>query len=170
MDDQFKFKNIDKMRMGIAARFPLVMRSFVGTFRPLSIYETNVVAAEVMAELQTKPKTQQNAMMENSLLSIKILEKASTSDIDKTDYQVSALELQRLSAPEIEFLYAEYVSAVDKMNPRLEVLTKEQIDDLVLECKKKEDGLDLALAQLSFWQVWNIARAYLTPSEQPTDK
>lgn len=170
MDAEIKFKNLDKMRLGVASRFPLQMRGFTATFRPLSIYETNVVAAEVVAELAQKPKSQQNPIMENSLLSIKIIEKASTSDIDKTDPQISAMELQRLSPKEVEFLYAEYVSACDKLNPRIESMTQEQIDVLVEECKKKEDGLDSALAELSFWQVWNIARSCLTSGERPQDK
>lgn len=165
-----QFDNLDKMRQGTAQRFPITLRGYSGTFRPLSIFETNVVAAEVVAELKQKPISQQNQIMESSLLSIKILEKATTSDIGKTDPTLTAMELQRLSPKEIEFLYAEYVSACDKLDPRIETLTEEQLTALIADCKKKEDGLDSALATLSFWQVWNIARYCLTRDEQPTDK
>ncbi len=165
-----KFDNLDKMRQGVDTRFPLKMRGFQCLFRPLSIYETNVVAAEVVQEMSQKPKSQQNAIMENSLLSIKILEKASSSDIDKTDYAITSMELQRLSPKEIEFLYAEYVSVTEKVNPRLDKLSREQIKELIEDAKKKEGGLESALMTLSFWEVWNIALSCLTPDEQPTGK
>jgi hypothetical protein len=142
----------------------MTMRGWQGLLRPLSIYEQNVVIAEVSQKLTELPKPQQNAMMENSLLCIKTLVKASTSDVDKTDFTLTEMELQRLSAVEIEFLHAEYVSACQKLNPRLEMLTKSDVDALVNECKKKGESLDSQLMELSFWQCWNIARQYcLTP-------
>jgi hypothetical protein len=162
--------NLEKMRLGINMRFPLQMRGFNCLFRPLSIYETNLVAAETLSELRSKNKDMQNNIMENSILSIKILEKASTSDVDKTDPLVSAMELQRLTPKEIEFLYAEYVTACDKLNPRIETISADDLQALIFDCKKKQDGLELALGELSFWQVWNIALYCLTQSERPLDK
>lgn len=163
-------QNIDKMRAGVDARFSIKMRQWRGLMRPLSIYEQNVIVAEVTQDLQQKPKAQQNGMMENSLLSIKILARASTSDVDKTDFMLTELELQKLTAKEIEFLYAEYVAACDRMNPRIEELSKAEIDVLIDECKKKEAGLPSALTELSFWQLWNVARSSLTPDERPPAK
>jgi hypothetical protein len=171
MLDTAQYHNLEKMRQGVDQRFLVRMRGFSMLVRPLSIYEQNLVASEVLADLERKPKSQQNNMMETSLLAIKSLAKASTSDIDKTDPQVGEIELQRLTAQEIEFLWAEYVSACEKLNPRLEVMTPKEVNDLVEECKKKEDGVELALAKLSFWQVWNIARHLsTTPGERPQDK
>lgn len=154
--------NLDKMRAGVDARFPIILRGFSCLFRPLSMYETNIVAAEVLAEIQTKPKQQQNSMMENSLISIKTLERASTPDVEGGAPQVSGMELQKLSPQEIEFLFNEYVAGCEKLNPRLEEMNKKDIDALIDECKKKDEGLSSALMRLSFWQVWNIAHSLLT--------
>jgi hypothetical protein len=170
MDLAKRFDNIDRMRQGTAQRFPVNMRGYNGTFRPLSIYETNVVASETIAEMASKPKSQQNDLMENSILSMKILEKATTSDVNKTDPQLTFMELQQLSPKEIEFLYGEYVAACEKLDPKLEKMDPKEVQVLVEEAKKKEAGLGSALMTYSFSQVWNIALYLLTRDEQPPAK
>lgn len=161
------FSIVEHMRMGTNSRFPIKLRSKKTILlRPLSIYEQNKVVTDSMEEQQSKPSLQQHSMMENTVLMLKTLELASTSDYGKTDFVLSTSEMQKLSAQELQYLWAEYVSACDKLNPRLEKMSKEDMQDLISECKKKEESWESALMNLSFWELWNMAlHQSSTPSE-----
>jgi hypothetical protein len=148
---------LDQMRMGIQARFTIKMRKFEISLRPLTVFEFVSITGEVNEELSRRPEIARNAITEHVIFSIKMLEKASTSSAAKNDPKLTAAVLQDLSPDELAFLFKEYNAGVDRINPSMETIPMERINELV-ELAKKNDAI---LIELSFSELVNVCRHLL---------
>jgi len=152
---------IDLMRMGVMSRFPIRLRDWEIWLRPLAISETIQLAAEVAEEISRKPQFARNSITEHVIFSIKTIAMASTSKPGVCDPKITEFVLQSLTADELHFVFKEYCVGVDRINPSLEKLTQEQLDELVRVTKKNTS----ALIELSFKELVGLA-TYLLESSQ----
>jgi hypothetical protein len=145
---------LEAMRMGVNARFPVKLRSFEVALRPLTIAETVQIAGEVGEELARKPNITRNAITEHVIFSIKTLALASTSAPNKGDQKLTEYVLQSLTPDELHYLFKEYCAGNDKLNPSLEKLSVEKLNELVAFSKKNPS----ALIELSFLELVNLCQ------------
>lgn len=159
---------LSKMRMGTNYRQTISLRKFSCDMRPLTIAETCQIASEVVDDLLKMSKSNQNSMMEHSLMAQKTLVLASTSQPGVKDFKLTEAEVAGMTPDEVHLLYKEYTAAVERVNPAMETLTKEELDLLVAHCKKKPSASELT--DLSFYQLVSLAHFLLTKEESPQDK
>ncbi len=136
-----KFHQLDEMRLGVAYRGTIRLRGFTMECRPLSIAETIQVASEVRAEMDKLPPAHLMSLTEATLLAQKTLMQASTTEPDSKDYAFSELIARRMTPDELQALYNQYVDLCNRVNPELEMLPKEKVDELVEAVKKNPSGL-----------------------------
>lgn len=159
-----RIDQIDAMRMGTDYRVPVNVRGFRMLVRPLSMQETVEVASSVQARLDGLPVSARSSLTEHTILAQETLQKASTSDVGKTDYQITEVIMQKMTPDEISYLWKQYVSAIDKTNPSLEMMREEELVLLAEALKKSPPGeLGLALIELSFSQLVSLALHLLQP-------
>ena len=157
---------IDAMRMGVDYRVPVKVRGFTCLFRPLSMQETVEVASAVQNHFMSLPAQSRNSLTENTLLAQKSLQLASTSDVGQTDFQLTEIICQRMTPDEIQFLWKQYCSAIDKANPSLELASAEEMGELVEALKKSpKESLASALIGLSFSQLVSLGSYLLTQGD-----
>lgn len=155
---------LDAMRLGTQARFPVRLRAFEAWLRPLTVAETVQLAAEVAEEIARKPMNQRNSITEHVVFSLKTLALASTSGPGHGDPKLTELVLQELTPDELHYLFKEYCAGQDKLNPSLETMPAEKLHELVRLGKKNP----AALIELSFSELVNTCRFLLESA--PTDK
>lgn len=152
---------IDAMRLGVDYRLELKLREFSVPVRPITISETLEIASRVGAHMARLPEASRNRVTEHVLLAKETLKVASTSDVGKQDMQLTDIILDKMTPDELTFAYKQYVSATDKVNPALEQLSKEEIEDIYELVKKNQSQL----IECSFLQLVNLARYLLTQSD-----
>jgi hypothetical protein len=152
---------LEQMRMGTQARFLIKMRKFEISLRPLTVFEFVSITSEVNEELSRRPEIARNAITEHVIFSIKLLEKASTSGPMKNDPRLTAAVLQDLSPDELSFLFHEYNAGVERINPCMETISMERVNELV-ELAKKNNS---ALIELSFSELVNVCRVLLSQQQ-----
>jgi hypothetical protein len=152
---------LEQMRMGTQARFLIKMRKFEIMLRPLTVFETVSITGEVNEELSRRPDIARNAITEHVIFSIKSLEKASTSAPNRGDPKLTAAVLQDLSPDELAFLFKEYCAGVDRINPSMETISMERVNELV-ELAKKNNSV---LIELSFLELVNVCRVLLSQQQ-----
>jgi len=153
---------LDLMRMGIDARFPVQLREYKIFLRPLSVVELVKVSAEVAEALERQPKNNRNAIIEHTLYAQITLQAASTSHMDKFDPQLPCALLQQLTIDELNHMFKQYVAGVDKIDPMLEKMSEERINELVAMAKKNP----LILTEFSLLELVNACRHLI--ENQPT--
>jgi hypothetical protein len=149
--------SLELMRLGTDARFPVTLRKFEVWLRPLTVAETVKLSSEVADELNNKPHIARNAINEHVLFSIKTLSLASTSAPDKGDPKLTSYVLENLTPDELAYLFKCYCQICDRVNPALEELSVERLNQLVREAKKNP----AILIELSFSDVASVCRALL---------
>lgn len=149
---------LDSMRMGVAQRHPIRIRSFTILVRPLSILETQDVAQEVAEALEALPEKARNRISEHVQFAKKALVLATTSDVGAKDPKITEYVLDRFTPDEIDYLWKQYVGVTDKVNPALESLPQEEVLQLIDRVKKSPSDL----IELSFLQLHSLARFFLT--------
>ncbi len=70
--------------------------------RPLSVSEEDSITQEVIEELSKLDPVKQTSLKQSVLIAIKKLEKATTSDVGINDAKIWQVELERMTAAEIE--------------------------------------------------------------------
>lgn len=150
--------DIEAMRLGVDYRFPITCRSFTVYVRPLTHQEMVKAAQEVGAEMARMPKSAQTPITEHSLLSKYILSKATTSDVGKTDYELTEPILDRMTPEELTHLFKQYVGNTDRCNPSLDAMSIEEVKELVEMVKKNPQQA----IGCSFFQLVNMVRYLLT--------
>jgi hypothetical protein len=151
---------LEAMRFGTQARFPVRIRKFEVALRPLTIAEMVSVTAEAAEDIRKQPENSQTAATEHVIFSVKMLEKASTSSPQKNDPKLTGAVLQCLTPDELAYLFKEYTAGLDKLNPSLEKLSLDKINELVALAKKNPS----LLIELSFLEVVNVCHALLPTS------
>ncbi len=159
---------IDAMRSGVTYRGTIKCRGYELQVRPLSLAETIRVAGNVGARLRDLPATSRTSLSEHTILAMETLVLASTSDVGVNDPQITEAVIDRMTPEEVQSLFKQYVTVVDRANPALEMLTEAQINALVAELKKSPTGpseLVFQLTELSFSELVSLTHSFLTKGE-----
>lgn len=130
--------------------------------RPLSIGESVDVATKVSERLESMSEVERNRLNEHSLLAYETLILASTSDFGTNDPKISEYILRRVTPDELNFLFKQYVAECDKVNPCLEKMKSDDIQELIARLKKSPpEDLVSHLTGLSFLQHLNLLDHFL---------
>lgn len=165
-----KIYEVESMRQGVDYRGKISIRGFTMSVRPVSQYETIKISADVVSIMSKMSPGMKNQLVEHSLVARETLKVASTSDVGKTDFEITDVIMDRMTPDELQFLFKQYVGFTDKVNPCLEKMTKQEIEDIVDYLKKTpEEALDVQLTELTFLQAINLVRYFLTQGERPQD-
>lgn len=144
-----RIPQIDAMREGIDYHLEISLRGFAMTVRPLTIMETMQIASIVQEKLSGVPEHARNRLTENIILAKETLKISSTSDVGKNDYRLTDLMMDKMTPDELQSLFKQYVFACDRVNPILEKMPREQIDQLVAEVKKNPSAVtELSITEL----------------------
>lgn len=155
-------KLLSAMRQGVDYTETIRCRGQVLRIRPLSIVETMQVAHEVQSQMSGKDEFSQNALSENVILAKETLRRATTSDVGKTDTPLTDYIMERMTPEELQYLMKQYVAALDKKNPSLELMKPEEVEALVQALKKSpESDLALELTALSFSQLVSLSHTLI---------
>lgn len=158
-----ELKQVEAMRMGVDYSFPVTFpppRTFSVILRPLSNSEMMKSYSAVGEQLARMPKFAQTKLQEDNFLAREFL-KTSSSPFGEYRPSITDPMLDEMTTDEIMFLYNEWLAIVSKVNPNLEQMPKERLDELVAAVKKNPT-LASTLTELSFWQLRDIVRYLLT--------
>jgi len=153
---------VELMRFGVDYKFKLRLRNFEITFRPLSSLETINIESDSRQHLLQMKEHQRTDIVYSLLFAQKTIQQASTSEPGKSDYQITELVLSKCTPDEVMYLFNEYNKCVDKVNPSVEKLSTEELNELVDKAKKNL----LIMTELSFWQMENLCRALIDQTVQ----
>lgn len=166
MSDLDRIEQLDAMRMGTDYRFLVKIRGFEMYVRPLSISETIQVTANTQEKLSMLPAQSRNVLTEHTILAKETLKLASTSDVGRDDIKITDLILDRMTNDEVHFLFKQYIAATDRVNPALELMKSEDVNNLVSDLKKnKREDLASALTELSLSQLVSMAHHYVSQGD-----
>ncbi len=130
------------LRFGVDYTFTIQVRSLKVTVRVLSIVERVAIANDVSAEMAKKPVGEQNGLTETTLLTIRTMERATTdSPEDTREPRLPAAILTKFSADELLALYRAYNDACDKLDPSMEKLSVDQIEEMIATAKKNPSAM-----------------------------
>lgn len=142
-----------KMREGVKAIHEIKLRQFVVQVRVLSIDEMNEVRRDAY---KTALASKGDEVDKNLIAQKSILKLASTSQKGGAPMLSDKL-LGMLTTDEINFLYDEYMTVLDRVNPALEKMNPEVFRELVDSLKKNL----LSVNDLSLQQLKVICSAYV---------
>lgn len=153
---------MEQLRLGVYYGFKIDMKFDTYTLRPLSIAEMNKVYNEVAATLLKTPENRRTKVMEDTLLAKEII-KVATRTYGQDTGGITDGVLDQMTNDQILFMYKEWLSTCERVNPNLETMPVDAIKALVDEVKKKQpDGLESLLTELSFSQLKSITAYLLT--------
>lgn len=155
---------LNALRMGVDHTFTIKVRQLELQVRALSIRERVAIVNDVTHEMSKKPVTEQNSLVESTLLAMRTLELATTPEPNsKVAPRLPAALMERMTSDELAALYSAYQAACDILDPALEQLSEEQLERLVEESKKNHSALiGLQPAHLAM-----LVRFLLTPKGAP---
>lgn len=156
---------LESMRLGVDYRFEATIRGYRISFRPLTISEMNHITADVAQSLSMMPKEAQLRMMETTMMTKKILVKASTPSPERNEPQLTEYIMDRMTTDELQYLYKQWLSGCDRCNPALEQIDVDVLKQLVEQVKKSPSEA----IELSFLELVNVCQ-YLTSRDAPTAK
>lgn len=159
MDEEtYRDEQIAAMRQGVAHKFPIKVGGFSVNLRPLTIDEQLEVAADVTEAMAKIPAKANNRLTEETFMAKLTLEKASTSSPQKNDPKLTSAVIGQMYADELHFLFKQYALICEKVNPMLEEMSVDAINELVEHLKKN----DLQVTELSSLQLINLVRYLVT--------
>lgn len=145
---------LNKMRLGVNFRWPIRIRDFEVTVRPLSMAETIEVMSKVAAELKRQPDIYKNKVHEHALIAKEHLILATTSQPGAGDFLLTHAVLNAFTPDELITLYKEYVSVTEKCDPSIESMPADELRRMVEVLKKTPpEEQDSQLTELSFLQL-----------------
>jgi hypothetical protein len=166
VNDLDRIEQLDAMRMGTDYRFLVKIRGFEMYVRPLSISETIQVTASAQEKMSLLPPQSRNVLTEHTILAKETLKLASTSDVGRDDIRITDLILDRMTNDEVHYLFKQYIAATDRVNPALELMKPDDVNNLVSEIKKnKTEDVVSALTELSFTQLVSLAHHCVTQGD-----
>lgn len=157
-------EQIDAMRLGVDYSFVIKIRAFQLRVRPLSISENVQIAGEVAERLTDIPESLRNTLTQHTILAKETIKVASTSDVGANDPRITDYILDRMTADEVHSLFKQYVAACDRVNPSLERMKPEDLDNLIAALKKNardQEALDSQLIELSHLQLHSLVASLL---------
>lgn len=168
MNPSLQIPELEAMRMGVTYTWQIQLRNWKAVVRPLSIKEKLEVSHDVAAELARMPSSKRTSLTEHTLLARETLKRATCSSSTAYDPKLSDPILDEMTGDELLYVYDQYCAAEERVNPKLELMSKEQMQELVDEIKKKGSSASL-LTELSFLQLVSLAHYFLS-QESPQDK
>lgn len=146
---------LDAMRRGVDYRLEIKCRDYSVSVRPLTMKETVDVATRVNDNLLKMPQHARTSIMESTLLAKETLKLATKNDVDSNDEpRLTDYIMDRMTPEELQFIHRQYVQAIDRVNPVMEDLPKERLNELVEAIKKNET----AVIDLSFLELASVCR------------
>jgi len=136
---------LSKLRAGTKETHEITMRDATINVRVLSIEEVNAIRRESIAKCANGAgdEVDRNVMIQRLTLKL-----ASTLTKNGAPYLGDKL-LALMSVDEVNYLYEEYMRAMDSVNPSLQTMTAEQFRAIVDALKKNTlSSKDLSLLQL----------------------
>lgn len=165
-----EYPNLALIRQGIEYNFVVKVRKLELLMRPLSIMEEDQITQEVILAMKDLEEVQKTSIRQTSLLSIKKLSRASTSDVGAKDGKIHEIELERMTPGEIDSIFKQYVAGCDKLSPMLEDYDKETVKKWIEHLKKNSTDMATTLIESSFLELVAICRHLLTTEESPEAK
>jgi hypothetical protein len=164
-----EFPNLSLIREGINFRFTVRLGKLELLMRPLSTFEEDAINQEVIDAMKRLPVENQTSLKQSALTSVKRLAKAQTSDVTAKDGKMNEMELSNCTPAELQFLAKEYNAGCEKVNPRLQQFSKEEVIHWVESLKKNTQNQETTLIESSFYQLVALCTHLLTASELPVD-
>jgi hypothetical protein len=165
-----EYPNLALIRQGIEYRFIIKLRGASFVMRPLSIMEEDLITQEVIDAMKDLDQPNKTSIRESSLMCVKKLARGNTSDFGKNDGKIHEIELQKLTAGELDNLFKQYVAGCDKLNPLVDEFSKDQVLEWISILKKNTKDLGMTLTELSFFQLAALCQHLLTTEGLPEDK
>ena len=156
--EKYDTPEFDAMRMGVDYRFPIQIRKWRVTVRPITIAEHMQITNETVSEVMETPPEMRHAINENYLLAKKTLKMAAKLDPDPSkESPLQDYLLDRMTIDELLSAHGQYIKGVAKANPEFEEMSAEQLVALVGKLKKNETPL----TDLSFFQCQRLVKFFL---------
>jgi len=161
-----RLSELDAMRMGTDYRMSIKLRNFNMPVRPLAMSEQIQIHHNVADYLSKLPNSARTSQNEHYYAAREYLKMASTSDVGQADVHIGDPVLDKMTVDEVMHLYRQYIQAVDKANPSLEMMSADEITAIVDDIKKKApDELGLAVIELSFLELVNLVQYFVTKKD-----
>ena len=149
---------LELMRQGVDYNFRVAIRAFQVKLRPVTIGEHQQINQEIIDKLSQMPQEMRHSLNESYLLAKEMLKAACKLDPEgKTAGPLTDYILDKMTIDEVLLLYKQYEDGVEKVNPRLEDLSAEDVNALVELVKKNPTEL----TGLSFVQLASMVRLLL---------
>lgn len=148
---------LDQMRMGVEYSKLISVRQAKVRLRPLSIAEHQEVTSAVADFLLSAPEKDKHRITEEVLFAQKTLILASTSEPGSNDPKLTELLVQKMTVGEVMKLFKEYNRFVEQVDPSIDEISKEKLEEMVAALKKSPSQL----AELSGSELMDICRYLL---------
>ncbi len=160
---------LSAMRMGTDYTFTIGIRNFRVPVTLLSMAEQVQISSDIMAHFANTAKLEERSSLnESQLIAKQTLIRASASAARGAQGSLILTEqlLSRMTTDEVLFLYDQYLSGAERLNPAVADLSDEKLRELVESAKKNSNSL----SELSRQALEKLALYLLTPQSSPTDK
>lgn len=128
---------LQALRFGVDYTFTIKVRQLEVVVRPLSLHERVKIVNDVAHEISKLPEGQRTSLAESSLLAIRTLELATTPEPgSKQAPMLPAQLLEKFTNDEVAALHKAYMDGLDLLDPGMEQLTTERLNELVDAAKK----------------------------------
>lgn len=163
-----EFPNLALIRQGVDHRFKIRCRALELQVRPLAISEEDQIAQDVAEQMDKLPPPRQTTMRQSMLFAIKKLELAQTSAVGMHDQKIQGIELEKMTAGEVDYLFKQYIAACDKVNPVFERLDADRLAGIVENLKKSSKDMEMTLIESSFFHLVDLCLHLLNQGASPT--
>lgn len=159
---------LEKMRAGVDYFFPVKLRGFSVSLRPLSNNEWVECYHDVAEFMEDLPANRRSKIQEDLALAKEILIRASRPFDSKEPAKLTNLILDKMTNDELMYVYQEWQAICTRVNPSLEKTSVEILQNTV-EALKKNPPQDMLsqLTELSFGQLVNLVNYLLTKDVSP---
>lgn len=138
------FPELALMREGIEYKFPIRIRKFEVTVRPLTNYEIIKAVAQAGSDFEKLP-AQDQIQTTASLLSAQRQLEMAASDGPGEPSKLSMTMMNHMTPDEVTALWAQYLHVVDRVNPAFEEMPLEKLVEMADAVKKNKDPRSLLI-------------------------
>lgn len=157
--------DIQAMRMGIEYSFPVRLRSFQVSLRPLANSEMIKCYQDVSVYMASIPAAARSKIAEDNALAREFL-KAASSPFGQYAPRITDAMMDQMTTDEVMYLYREWLAICEKVNPSLETMPADRLKAIVDHIKKNHQAdLVSQLTELSFSDLRNLAHYLLTKGD-----
>ena len=159
-------QELNAMRTGVAWVVPVKLREFTIRLRPLTIIEQAEVDQNVNAYMARLPVEKRVPIIEAGAKARETIKKSSTANVTAGEQGIYDAQLDQMTSDEIRYLYKQYLGHMEHVNPELETMPRERLEEIVSYLKKTpQKDLLSELTELSTVQLANVILHLLTSSD-----